>query len=243
MRPVRLGDLLIGERPILVATSLAGSVDEMLIHATRALAAGADCIELRIDRLPTNDDVAELIRRIEAPHVVACRTPAFGGTFERSETERIERLETAVEEGATAIDIESLTDPKLRDRLIDTARAHGTPVLIGYENMSKTPPTEEIVRNLKGVAELGPDLVKLAVRARSYDDLLVVLETALEMRTFLNVPFAAIALGPYGAPSRPLACLLGASFTYCAIEGGGVPGQLTVTETREVMKTLSKERW
>jgi len=63
------------------------------------------------------------------------------------------------------------------------------------------------------------------------------------MRTFLNVPFAAIALGPYGAPSRPLACLLGASFTYCAIEGGGVPGQLTVTETREVMKTLSKERW
>jgi len=243
MRMPKLGDLAIGERPVFFATSLSDTVDEMIIQAGRALDAGADCVELRVDRLPSKGDIVKLIRRIDAPHIVACRTTAFGGTFEGSETERIERLEAAVEAGATAVDIEFLTDPKLRGRLIDTARSHETPVLVGYEDMSKTPPADELIRRLEEVAELKPDLIKLAVRAQSHEDLLIVLETALKARTFIDVPFAAIALGPYGAPSRPLACLLGASFTYCATEAGTVPGQLTVAETRQVLETLSEERW
>jgi len=243
MRVARLGDLVIGERPVFVATSLADTVEEMSRQAERALAAGADCVELRIDRLPSTRDVVELIRATDAPHIVACRPPVFGGAFAGAERERIERLEGAIEAGATAVDIEFLTDSKLRDRLIDTARSHETPVLVGYEDMSKTPPAEELVRSLEAVNELRPDLVKLAVRAQSYTDLLTVLETVLKIRTLLDVPFAAIALGPHGAPSRPLACLFGSSFTYCAVESGAVPGQLTVDETRQVIEMLSEERW
>jgi len=215
----------------------------MLRGVDRVRAAGADCVELRIDRLAGPDDVVALVHRVEAPHIVACRTPRFGGHFEGSETERIERLEAASEAGATAVDIEYLAEPALRDRLMSTARKHGTPVLVGYEDMQKTPPMGTLIEGLRGVAKLSPDLVKLAVRATSHEDLLTVLRTVLEMRQVVDAPYAAIALGPHGAASRPLACVLGASFTYCAVEGEAAAGQLTVAETRSVLRTVSEQRW
>ena len=243
MRSVSLRGLVVGEAPILLATALAPSVDEMIEGARRAHAAGADCVELRIDRLPKLEDVVELVDAVEFPHVVACRTPRFGGFFEGSEVERIERLEAASRAGAVAVDVEFLTGPTHRDRLISTAKAHGTPVLVGYENMRETPALETLIDGIEAVAALDPDLVKLAVRAQSHADLLAVLSAALRMREILDVPFAAIALGPHGAPSRPLALALGASFTYCAVEADGAPGQLTVAEARMVLETVSAERW
>jgi 3-dehydroquinate dehydratase-1 len=243
MRNATLGELVVGEKPVLVATSIADSVQGMIDGATQVLEAGADCVELRIDRLSSDAEVAEVIDRVAMPHIVACRTPEFGGFFEGSERERIERLEAAACAGATAVDIEFFTEPDLRLRLVDTARREGVPVLIGYENMRQTPPKSDLLEGLRDVARLGPNLIKLAVRATSYVDLLTVLDTVLEARLLLDVPFAAIALGPYGAPSRPLACVMGASFTYCAVEEGAIPGQLTVSETRELIDTMSEQRW
>jgi len=243
MRTVRVGELEIGSGPVLVATACSESVEGMVRGVERALAAGADCVELRIDSLPTAEDVERLVRGATAPHIVACRTPQFGGSFTGSEAERIERLAAAARAGATAIDIEFFAEPASRDRLIAMAKRTGTPVLIGYENMGETPPLGTLLQGLQDIAALAPDLVKLAVKAASYADLVTVLQAALDARSFLDVPFAAIALGPHGAPSRPLACAFGASFTYCAVEAGNVPGQLTVSETREILGMVSEQRW
>jgi len=243
MRSVSLRDLTVGEAPVLLATALAPTVGEMLGGAKRARGVGADCVELRVDRLSKVEDVVELVGAADFPHLVACRTPRFGGFFEGAESERIERLEAASRAGAAAVDIEFLAEAAGRDRLISTAKEHGTPVLVGYENMQETPALETLIEGIEAVAALDPDLVKLAVRAQSHADLLTVLSAALRMREILDVPFATIALGPFGAPSRPIALALGASFTYCAVEAGGAPGQLTVAETREVLETVSAERW
>jgi len=243
MRSIRLRELVLGLRPVFVATALADTVDGMLGGVERAREAGADCVELRIDRLASDSAVAELVDAVESPHIVACRPPQFGGFFEGSEAERVERLVAASRAGAAAVDIEFFTASALRDRLIDAARTDRTPVLIGYENMQETPPLEILIEGIEALAELGPGLVKLAVRAQSDLDLLTVLAATLRMREVLDVPFAAIALGPHGAPSRPIALALGASFTYCAVEAGSAPGQLTVAETRDVLKTVSAERW
>ena len=243
MKSVSLRDLVVGEAAVLLATALAPSVGEMLDGAKGARAAGADCVELRIDRLSKVDDVVDLVGAAHFPHVIACRTPQFGGFFEGSEGDRIERLAAASRAGAAAVDIEFFTEPDLRERLVSTAKANGTPILVGYENMRETPALKTLIGGIEAVAALDPDLVKLAVRAQSHADLVTVLSAALRMREILDVPFAAIALGPHGAPSRPIALALGASFTYCAAEAGGAPGQLTVEETRKVLETLSVERW
>lgn len=243
MRSVSLRGLVVGESPVFLATALEPSVGRMVEGVERARTSGADCVELRIDRLTKVKDVVDLVDAVKVPHIVACRTRRFGGSFEGSEEERIERLEAASRAGASAVDIEFFAEPARRDRLIVAARKHGTPVLIGYENMQETPALETLIEGIEAVAALDPDLVKLAVRARSHGDLLTVLSATLRMRETLDVPFAAIALGSHGAPSRPMALILGASFTYCAVESGGAPGQLTVAETREVLETVSVERW
>jgi len=243
MRMAAIGEVTVGTTPRLVATSLADSVDGMLEGVQRARSAGADVVELRIDRLADSKSVEALVQRVGAPHIVACRTPQFGGFFPGTEGERIERLQAAVQAGATAVDIEYFTEPELRSQLLKSAWEHNVPVLIGYENMKETPSHSDLRQGLHDVAALGPDLIKLAVRALSYGDLLTVLNVALEARSFLDVPFAAIALGAHGAPSRPVACILGASFTYCAVEPGTVPGQLTIQETRDLINSISEQRW
>ena len=243
MRTVAIGEVTVGATPLLVATSLANSVDGMLEGVQLTRSVGADIVELRIDRLADSEAVEELVQRADMPHIVACRTPQFGGFFSGTEEERIERLKTAVHAGATAVDIEFFTEPELRSKLLRSAREHNVPVLIGYENMKETPSHADLTQGLHDVAALGPDLIKLAVRALSYGDLLTVLNISLEAQAFLDVPFAAIALGSHGAPSRPMACILGASFTYCAVEPGTVPGQLTIQETRSLIDLISEQRW
>lgn len=243
MRPVSIGEVMIGAPPLLVATSLEDSVDGILEGVQRARSVGADIVELRIDRLANSKSVEELVQHVRVPHIVACRTPQFGGFFSGTEEERIERLQVAVHAGATAVDIEFFTEPTLRSQLLKFAREHEVPVLIGYENMQETPSHGDLIQGLRDVAALEPDFIKLAVRALSYTDLLTVLNVALEARSFLDVPFAAIALGAHGAPSRPMACVLGASFTYCAVESGVVPGQLTIQETRDLINSISEQRW
>jgi len=243
MKPVLIGGRTIGHAPCMVATAMSEQADEMLRQVEHAVALGADVIELRIDKLPDSAAVRAVIEGARCPHIVACRTPRFGGFFEGTEEERIARLEGAACDGATAVDVEFFTEPELRARLMSSARTHGVPVLVGYENMEKTPDRSELSDGLKKVQALEPDLVKLAVRAHSYDDLLTVLGVAREASGLLTAPFAVIALGIHGAPSRPLACVLGASFTYCATEQGVVPGQLTVKETRDIIASLAEQRW
>ena len=243
MKRVELRGFQFGSAPAFIATALDDSVDGMLDGVNCALSGGADCVELRIDRLGSVKDVEDLVRRVSAPHIVACRTPQFGGFFEGSEDERIDLLAAAARAGAAAVDIEFFAEPGARDRLIKESRSSGVPILIGYENMQETPSVADLTCGVRELVKLQPDLAKLAVRAHGPRDLVSVLEMAVEMNALLDVPFAAIALGPCGAPSRPLALALGASFTYCAVEAGAAPGQLTVKETRSVLETVSAERW
>lgn len=70
--------------------------------------------------------------------------------------------------------------------------------------------------------------------------MLTVLHVVLEAKKVLDVPFVAIAMGKFGGASRPLACVMGSSMTYCAWLRGkeGAPGQLPVKETREIINLL-----
>ena len=75
--------------------------------AIRAAEAGADLLELRIDRLRDGQTVAGLeIANLPLPAIVTCRAAWEGGEFEGSETERLALLRTASENGAKFVDIE-----------------------------------------------------------------------------------------------------------------------------------------
>ena len=241
MQTVKINNLIVGEKPALLCTVVEKQVQEMLIGVSESMNAGADCIELRIDMLENNLLVKELVPKVTVPKLVVCRPIHLDGFFNGTEEERIERLLLGLDNGADAIDIELTTEPKLRQKVINAVKAKGVPLLICYENFDETPSKEKLLQILKEEVSLGADIAKFAVTANNFEDMVTVLQTVLDAKKVLDVPFIAIAMGKYGSASRPLACVMGSSMTYCARIRGkeGAPGQLPVKETRDIIDILS----
>ena len=65
----------------IIASIFAEQREATLRLCTRAAMAGADWIELRLDRWPLEADLASLIGAIRLPVLVAIRTPQDGGSF------------------------------------------------------------------------------------------------------------------------------------------------------------------
>src|SRR5262249_13509633 len=85
---------------------LAEHREQALRLATRAAMAGADWIELRLDRWPPDADLGALIGSIRLPVLVAIRTVDDGGAFRGSQAERRELFGRALAAGAQGIDLE-----------------------------------------------------------------------------------------------------------------------------------------
>jgi 3-dehydroquinate dehydratase-1 len=228
-------------KPVLLCSVVEADVEATIRGVEDSIAAGADCIELRIDKLTSNELVPVVIQRVGAPKLVVCRPADLDGFFVGAEEERIERLLLGIASGADAVDIELTTEPALRQKVISAAKEKQIPLLICYENFEETPSKEKLLAILQEEVALGADIAKFAVRANRFEDLLTVLETVLVAKKLLTVPFVAIAMGKFGSISRPLACVMGSAMTYCAREKGkeGAPGQLPVKETRDIIDLLS----
>ncbi len=241
MKKVKINDLEIGTKPILLCTVLEEDVESTVKSAKKSFENGADCIELRIDKLKDNSMIKEVIKKIEGPKLLVCRPKDWDGFFEGTEEDRIERLLIAIDNGADAVDVELKTPPVLREKVIKKAKQKKIPVLIAYENFEKTPSNKELLNILKEEQKLGADIAKFAVIAKNYSDMIRVLQVVLEAKKILDIPFVAIAMGKFGSASRPLSCVLGSSMTYCAAEKGkeGAPGQLQIKDTRMIIELLS----
>jgi 3-dehydroquinate dehydratase-1 len=237
----RIGDLVLGKQPVYCVTVLESTVAAASAAATAAIQAGADCLELRLDKLKRLSEVGVLVRAVRGPAIAVCRPPRWDGFFKGSEQERVSRLLKAIEEGIPAVDVDLITPAALRRKVIRAAKARGTTVMISYENFHSTPPVARLLERLREQKALGADIGKFAVMATSYRDVLTVLSVTIEARRRLGIPFVAIAMGAYGSSSRPVGLLFGAAMTYgCTAKGKeGAPGQLPVAQVRRIVENLS----
>ncbi len=236
----RMKNLEVGKEPIFLCTVVEENVKTTMSQAEKAIKNGADCIELRIDKLKNKSMIKEAIEEMKYPALVVCRPKHLDGFFDGSEKERIELLLEALNYKPDAIDIEYTTDESFRQKVINKAKEKNVPVIICYENFEKTPTKEELLRILKDEEKLGADIAKIAVKSFSLEDTLNVLQVALESKKELKIPFVVIAMGNYGSVSRIYSLILGASMTYCAVEKGkeGAPGQLPVADTKRIYELL-----
>jgi 3-dehydroquinate dehydratase I len=243
-RRVRIGDLVLGNGPAYCVTVLEDTAPAALEAAEAAMQAGAHCLELRLDKLKNLNEVEVLVHGVRTPAIAVCRPPRWDGFFEGSERQRVERLHRAIEAGVPAVDVDLVTPPALRRKVIHAARSRGTTVMVSYENFQRTPPAGHLLKTLRREKALGADIAKLAVMATSYRDALTILEVTLKAKRSLGIPFVAIAMGAYGSSSRPLALVFGAAMTYgCTAKGKeGAPGQLPISEVRQIVEKLSGER-
>ncbi|MBI2836329.1 MAG: type I 3-dehydroquinate dehydratase [Chloroflexi bacterium] len=188
----------------------------------------ADLFEVRIDLI--GDGWEQVVEALEKPWIACNRTPAEGGRWLGTESERTGLLLRAAQMGAAIIDIE-LSTPNL-ENIVKTVKQR-TKCLVSYHDLEKTPPIEEMKDIVRRQIKAGADVCKVVTTARNPEDNLTVLEL---VRSFPETTMVAFAMGPLGLMSRVLCPLAGGYFTYVSIERGkeSAQGQMTVHEMKRI---------
>jgi 3-dehydroquinate dehydratase/shikimate dehydrogenase len=197
--------------------------------------AGADAVEVRLDRLKRAEPSSWFPGTAAAPRpvIAACRARAEGGFFAGSERRRGEALLTAARAGVAYVDVE--LGSAMVKSLADLAPAR---VILSHHDRRRTRPAAELhalYRKMAAVA--GVAVVKIVTTALDPADI-------LEIRSLLKrveggkVPLIAFAMGGPGIPSRILAPSWGSWATFVCRRRGeeSAPGQVTLEEAVDVYR-------
>lgn len=194
-----------------VASVFAESAPQVRRALRSAAMAGADWLELRLDRWPDGASLDDALAGIRLPVLVACRTPESGGSFRGSLQARRDLLQAAVQAGAEGIDLElgePWTAAGLRPRALRVVRS--------FHSFTGVP---KELRELQAKLHQQPGAIaKIVVTAHDLADAAPVLEL-LQHTDQQQQPTVAFALGRTAWPTRVLAAALGAPLVYGCLEG------------------------
>ena len=216
-------------KPLICVPILQKDRKSVLKVASKAIDAGADLVELRIDALLDTDpqSVIHLMEEINYPLIATNRMREEGGYFMGSENLRTEIL-VEVADHADYVDIELQTDVKYRSRVIQASKSP----IISFHDFQKSPSLNELMEIVNKEKELG-NLAKIAVMPQNMQDTLNVLEVVNREDNTIG-----IAMGELGRYTRVVAPLLGSPITYASLGGESAPGQLDVKHTQEIIDKL-----
>src|SRR5262245_30840923 len=201
----------------IIASVFAESRDQVARIAGKAAMAGADWLELRLDRWPKGTDLAPALAAVRIPVLVACRTPERGGHYRGTLSER-----HALMAGAQGIDLEgweTWAPPVGRTRLRLFIRS--------FHSFTGVP--KELLAIRDRLHALPGGVAKIAVTAHDLADAAPVLDL-LSQTDQRQHPTVAFAMGRTAWPVRVLACALGSPYVYASVEEGEdtAPGQVPV---------------
>jgi 3-dehydroquinate dehydratase-1 len=198
----------------------------------RQVAPIVDFFEVRIDLVGSG--WRELAAGLEKPWIACNRRAEEGGSWQGSESGRIDELLSAIKLGPAMIDIE-LASPDVTSVIREVNdRAE---CLLSYHDLRGTPPLDE----LKGIIEkqmgAGADICKVVTTARNIGDNIEILKL---ISCFSNKRVIAFAMGEAGYLSRVLSPRVGGYLTYASIEERkeSAPGQISVREIQEIHRLL-----
>jgi 3-dehydroquinate dehydratase type I len=213
--------------------------DEAIARMERA-AAVADCVELRIDRIP-DADLVRLLGARRCPVIVTNRRREEGGNFTGTEAERIAILKEAARFGADYVDVEAATDPSLKAELRSALADGATQLIVSWHDFSGTPPAETLEAKLAACMADAPAIVKIVTHADAAADCLRVLALIPRGRQ-MGQAISAFCMGSAGKISRIMAPLVGSAIAYASLdpEEASAPGQMTIRQMREIMRIMEE---
>jgi 3-dehydroquinate dehydratase type I len=194
-----------------------------------------DFFEVRIDLIGAGWQ--NTVKGLTRPWLATDRSPREGGKGEADEGARVAQLTEAVRLGASMVDVE-LSLPHLEKVVAQLKPA--VVCVISHHDFNGTPSYTALVEIAKRQVAAGADICKVVTTATSCDDNMTVLNL---IKRFPENKIVALTMGSQGLMSRILAPLAGGFFTYAALERGkeSAPGQLTVTELRDIYKSIGME--
>jgi len=203
------------------------------IAAIKKIEPIVDLFEVRIDLI--GDKWMEVARQLKKPWIACNRMVEEGGKWEGNEARRIERLLQAVELGAKIVDIEY--NAKNVDNIIRLIKKRAE-CLLSFHDFQKTPSLDVLKQIVNKELKAGADICKVVTTAQTFEDNLAVMRLFSE---FPGIKMVAFAMGTQGFLSRVMAPLIGAYFTYGAVQKGveSAPGQLPVSDMLAVYEMVN----
>ena len=219
----RLGPITLGGRPI-AAIAIQGMVDPAEIRA-----AGEVVVELRLDALADQSPealVAFARKYAEFPLLATIRRREEGGAWKGTEDERLAGYMAVLPE-VHAVDVEIGADA-IAPQVVARARALGKLSIGSFHDFAATPALAELESVHARGRALGVDIVKVAARCNSREDLQRLASFTLARRA---EPVITIGMGGHGLVSRIFFPALGSLLTYTFLGVPTAPGQLNCTDT------------
>ena len=196
-----------------------GRHQQVIKEHARLVEEGAKLVELRLDYIRRDVNLARLLENRDSEVVITCRRERDGGKWNRSEEDRMMILRTAIAEGVDYIDMEE-------DVAGVIPRFGKTKRIISHHDFNKTPDNLEDLH--ERLARLDADIVKIATMANNPHDNIRMLELVKNA----SVPTVGLCMGEIGMPTRIVGGKFGCPFTYATFhhERTLAPGQLSFHE-------------
>jgi 3-dehydroquinate dehydratase I len=230
----RLGPVQLGRVPriaAIAARTLAPSELEFLTDS------GVTLLEIRADSFPGGPaEALEFAGQLNAsPH--RTRLGVIGTV---RETEALARNRLSIFEKLAplcdCLDAEYEADE--REEIAAIARRAGCRLMLSTHDFEKTPEATDLDHVIAEGERLAAQLVKIAVFARSTDDLARLLEYT---RSRAPHPLITIAMSEAGLLSRIAAPFFGSLITYGFLDAPNAPGQLSAQRLHELLLLFHPE--
>lgn len=187
--------------------------EKLLQHARREIQEGERFLEIRLDYLNDVSTGLNALRTLvnEYPDVTflaTCRRHQNHGHFNGSIDQQIQVLESAIDAGARAVDLE-IESAEAVNSHTEKLRCRAF-FIVSYHNFETTPPIDGV---LKRLMRIGADAYKLVTTARKPTDIYKVLSAA---KSQPREKLILLAMGEVGFPSRILSTAFGGIYTYAA---------------------------
>ena len=235
-------------RTLLCVPVTATSPEAIVPEVRRALAAGADLVELRLDYLEQQDtdllvqafaDIMMDLLDVHAQLVVTCRAADEGGHW-RGGMERMTLLRRALEwpNGPGYVDVEyahwaTLPEQESLGKILPGSRSAA--LILSRHDFEATP--ADPARMLGEIAEAHPTaILKLACKANTIVDSVRMLEALRAWAQRRST--IALTMGETGVVTRVLARKLGAFLTFASLEAGkeSAPGQISIEQMKNLYR-------
>ena len=193
---------------------------------------GADIVELRVDIFENKDPdyvlrAVQLAKKIGLLTILTVRSPEEGGSY----VENREKIFEKVSSLSDYTDLELSSQP-LIPFVRGITKRFNKRLILSYHNFELTPANWVIREILREGRRWGADVVKVAVKANSYEDTarLLCVGRQEEGEKIL------IAMGKYGKISRIAGPIFGSTISYAYYGQAVAEGQLPLEEMVKLRK-------
>ena len=246
------GRTLGGDTP-LICTPLVGRTRErVLAEAATVIAKGPDVVEWRVDYFEAIGDAAIVLETAKAlraavrelPVIFTRRSIREGGEQIAIDDDGVVRLYDAVSASGLVdfLDFEMGNDAEHIRRVRESARGHGTRLILSYHNFGYTPGEDLLVQRFLEAERLGADVAKVAVMPRDRSDVLALLSATARADAKARIPLISMAMGPLGAVTRMVGGVFGSSLSFAVGAASSAPGQIPIADLKVVYDVIRRAR-